>query len=136
MRYVFLLLLLTSFLFSYDNDDLKTLKTEKDCIACDLSNANLVGIDLKGADLSESDFSGADLSNANLVKTNFYDANLKGAKLVNANARFSNFKKADLSDTNSSGLVFKGSVLAYAKIINADFSVMRDCGILILEKPS
>ena len=40
---------------AYDEDDLKKLKTNKDCIKCDLSGAYLAGENLSYANLSFAD---------------------------------------------------------------------------------
>jgi hypothetical protein len=74
MKKVLLALLVLSAFASqgltFDEADLKKLKTTKSCPKCDLSNADLKGAKLKGADLS-----GADLSNINMG-----EADLRGAE--------------------------------------------------------
>lgn len=59
--------------WAFEADDLRRLITERSCRNCDLS-----GADLGGLDLSQGDFSGADFTFANLQETDFSGANLKG----------------------------------------------------------
>ena len=109
-----------SFLLAYDKDDLADLKKEHSCVGCDLKDANLSGMNLKGADISESDLSGVILE-----KANCYSANFDGAKLINTNARLANFKKANLSNVVAKGFVLKGAIVTYTKIVDANFSEAR-----------
>lgn len=97
----------------------------------DLSDANLMGVDLTGSDLSFSNFSncimqGADLSNCNLSSTNFKNAYLYRATVENsilANTDFTDsvlvsaiFYNQDLRTCTLEGADLKGTVLARANI--------------------
>ncbi len=112
-------------LSAFDKEDLEVLKKEKDCIACDLRDANLSGMYLEGSDLSEADLRGADLKNADLMYSNFYGANLQGTNLYQANARGANFSYANLTDANCSSMVFKKTKLIGTKFIKTDLSYAR-----------
>ena len=50
------------------------------CLRCDLSFANLRGIDLRGADLRGSDFRGADLRGTDLRDADLRWTDLRGAQ--------------------------------------------------------
>ena len=76
-------------------DQLQQLKETHKCASCDLTDAQLSGLQLQGADLS-----GANLSNATFYGTNLAGANLAGAVLNGANFRLANLGgalDADLS---------------------------------------
>lgn len=93
-------------------EDVQRLKTTKRCERCDLSGANLSGLDLSGAKVMDSDLTNANLSGANLVN----------AELMIANASRANFAKARLTNANLSGTVFVGANLSYADIRGANIS--------------
>ena len=74
---------------AYDEDDLKKLKANKDCIKCDLSGAylaeeNLSYANLSFADLTDANLDSADLERKKLVKENLKGENLKGENLIGA----------------------------------------------------
>ncbi|HMY70069.1 MAG TPA: pentapeptide repeat-containing protein, partial [Leptospiraceae bacterium] len=52
--------------YSYDPVDLEILKEQKSCPNCDLSGANLRGMQLQGADLTGAILSKADMFGTNL----------------------------------------------------------------------
>ncbi len=80
---------------AFNAQDMQKLNTTNKCGKCDLSGANLAGIDYYGANLS-----GANLSGANLKGTLFNDANLIGANLKGAATdKDTSFSGAKLSDT-------------------------------------
>ncbi|HOW55463.1 MAG TPA: pentapeptide repeat-containing protein [Syntrophorhabdaceae bacterium] len=96
-----MVLIIGSFMFlpgdglSFNPQDMQKLNTTNKCNNCDLSKANLAGIDLYGANLA-----GANLSGANLKGTIFGDADLNGANLQGATAdKETNFSGAKLSNT-------------------------------------
>ncbi len=92
----------------------------------DLSNANLIDVDLSGANLTQvnlrrtrrrvanlsranlswSDLSNADLRQSNLVDAELFEADLRGARLRNAN-----LKDAWLSDTKLQGTDFSYAIV-------------------------
>ncbi|MDE0920089.1 MAG: pentapeptide repeat-containing protein, partial [Arenicellales bacterium] len=73
------------------------------CIACDLSNIDLVGADLSGASLLNANLSGANLTSANLTSANLTNANLTNAKLSNANLKQAYINGADLASADLTG---------------------------------
>jgi uncharacterized protein YjbI with pentapeptide repeats len=80
----------------------------------DLTGANLVGVDLTGADLSGATLRYARLARANLSKTNLtnadmMDASLEDANLENANLEYSNLIGTNLSGANMTGVRLGGS---------------------------
>jgi len=68
-------------LFSHDGDSFKGL----DISHAELSEANMIQMDLRGANLSHADLSSADLRMANLSGANLSYTNLVGADLDGAN---------------------------------------------------
>ena len=83
----------------------KYTEGKRDFSRAELGNADLQGINLRGADLSYADLSeanlrganlrGTDLSYTDLSQANLSDADLRGALLISANLR-----DADLSGAN------------------------------------
>lgn len=90
-------------------EQLRQLLKTKSCQECDLSGANLsgldlsfaklVGADLRGANLTKANLSNADLTRANLTQANFSQANLTQAYLTNANLDRTNLLGALLTGT-------------------------------------
>ena len=70
---------------------------EVDWEACNLSDADLNGAELKRANLSGTDLSGADLTSAGLNRANLSGANLSGANMLHARLNDANLSGADLS---------------------------------------
>ncbi len=80
---------------SFNPQDMQKLNSTNKCKNCDLSKANLAGIDFYGANLSGANLSGADLKGAL-----FNDADLRGANLKGASTdKETNFSGAKLSNT-------------------------------------
>jgi len=93
-----ILILLASFVLSqsawaYDQAHLQRLLDTNSCPRCDLSNANLWGVDLTGANLR----------GANLKNTALAYANLKGADLTHTKWTTIFIAYANLTDTNIFG---------------------------------
>ncbi len=86
-------------------------KIEKDFSSANLSELNLVGVDLYGTNLNAAILDGANLSNADLRKANLNEAKLNGANLSNADLR-----KANLSNTHAIQTDFTGANLSGACI--------------------
>ncbi len=86
--------LFTGIGYGLDNAHLQRLNSTNKCEKCDLSNANLAGLDMYGANLA-----GANLAGANLAEASFNDANLTDANLTGANIKGTNFSGAKLSNT-------------------------------------
>jgi hypothetical protein len=83
------LMLVAGVVFAFDNAHLQKLNTTNKCEKCDLTNANLSGLDMYGANLA----------GANLADASFNDANLTDANLTGANIKGTNFAGAKLSNT-------------------------------------
>jgi uncharacterized protein YjbI with pentapeptide repeats len=92
------LFLIVSLLCAFDEKQVQQLKKTTKCQKCDLSNANLAGIDISYADLTSANLTGADLS-----KSTLYGANLTGAILKNANLSGANLFEADLTKADMTG---------------------------------
>lgn len=89
------------------------------CPACDLSGADLSGVNLGRADLSGAILIGANLSNAYLRYANLSNAILNAANLSGADFRFANLRNASLQGARiEEPAVFTGA--------NLDDTVMSD----------
>ena len=87
-----------------------------------LSDADLSGVDLRGANLKRADLTGTSLRDANLVGANFSEADLtradlRGARLVKADFYTARLFKATFSEADCSG-----TYLRRADAIEADFA--------------
>jgi len=111
-------------------DKLHRLRSTGACQFCDLSNAKLNGMNLRGLDLrnanfhlanlAESDLSGANLRNARLINTNLTDSNLQKAVLDNASLTNAILHRANLTDANLIETDLTYSVLTYADFQGAN----------------
>lgn len=81
-----------------DPEHVARLKETRNCVRCDLSEA-----DLSGMSLPKSDLTGADLTGTKMYKVDLTEADLSYANLTNA----------DLTGANLTGA--KGAVLTSAK---------------------
>ena len=99
------LCIITSTAEAFDPDDLKRLKETGLCKGCDLSKANLSGMNLQNAILADANLSNANLSGANLIT----------ATLTKAILRSANLTAADLFQTT-----LTNADLRHAKLINAE----------------
>jgi len=62
LRFLFVIFLLSpSLSFGFDQSDLDKLKATNECVGCDLSYANLMGVNLSGAVLTRVNFEGVNL---------------------------------------------------------------------------
>ena len=102
-----------------DDTDLEALVqrlTEtKECIGCNLENAELAGIDLSRANLE-----GANLEGANLEGTNLQAAYLMGVNLKNANLSGADLGGAILPLSRLQNATLKGTGLQAANLHGAD----------------
>ena len=109
---VILVLWICSFqIFAFDREDLDQLLRTNECSDCDLSQANLIGMNLRGADLSDANLQGANLRGAALMFADLSDANLVGANLSRANLYATNLDDADLYGANLYGARFCNTVM-------------------------
>ena len=90
--------------FGYDQKDVDKLKKYNSCIHCDLTGANLSGMNLVSANLSSANLSYANLSGANLNYSILKGANLENANLENARLVGSNLENIHLCGANINGI--------------------------------
>ena len=93
-----LLLIKSNSLYAFNESHLKRLTSQNECKFCDLS-----GADLRGVNLTRADLRGANLTGADLVKANLKDANLKEANLERANLLLANLTGTNLMLANLKG---------------------------------
>jgi hypothetical protein len=93
---------------------LRQLLDTNRCPGCDLRDAQLEGVSLRGADLSEANLQGANLRNADLRYANFRSANLSEAILIAADLEAANFSQANLREVDIRGANLKDAVLTGA----------------------
>lgn len=87
-------------------ENLEELKRTNVCTKCDLSGANLAGMNLQ---------------HANLLLTNLSEANLSGANLSGADLGYANLEFTNLSEANLTGANLEGALsLHTAKLEGAD----------------
>ena len=93
-----------------------------------LEDANLEGMDFKGADLSNTNLKGANLAGADLEGVNLTKANLEGT-----NFRYSNLRGADLRGVNTLGAEFTCADLRGAKFEYSCLPLWLWCGAKVDE---
>jgi len=71
-------------------------------VGADLTNANLNGARLKNVRLNEARLSGASLINVDLDSANLSDADLRGANLINARMRSADLRGTQMADAQLS----------------------------------
>ncbi|MEM7797322.1 MAG: pentapeptide repeat-containing protein, partial [Cyanobacteria bacterium P01_C01_bin.118] len=71
------------------------------CKNCDLSDANLAGLDLRDANLQGANLSGANLTATQLIRANLKDANLQNTLLLSTDLTGANLQAADLTNAHS-----------------------------------
>ena len=113
---------------AFDPAHLQKLKDTNECMACDLTGANLnrqilLETNLSGADLSGADLSGAALLEATLIEANLSGANLSGAlmfevDLTDADLIGADLTGADLSGTDLGRVTMKGVILCNTTMPN------------------
>jgi uncharacterized protein YjbI with pentapeptide repeats len=87
-------------LHAADTAQVEQLKNTRACSGCDLTDAQLGGLQLQRSDLTAANLSGAHLYMANLRNANLTGASLVGADLTAANLEGA--KGADLSGATTS----------------------------------
>ena len=80
--------------------NVKQLLKTNECEGCDLSDANLIGADLRLAKLKDADLSGANLNRADLRRADLYAADLSNANLQSANMQNADLKHAIMRDAD------------------------------------
>lgn len=89
-----------SHVVSADDAAEQKLKATRQCVGCELINADLTGAALAGADLTDADLRGASFYGANLTNATFTNANLAGANFTNANLRGARGASLSLAQTD------------------------------------
>lgn len=117
----FIALLGTSWGIYWYNLPINQLLRTRECLDCDLQNAQLVDANLKsanlsGANLSNAKLQGAYLANANLESANLESANLSGAYLQDANLSNGNLSGANLEGVNLENAALQGVNLQGANL--------------------
>ncbi len=102
---------------AFNQQELETVLSGKDCVGCDLSGADLVARDLSNIVLRNSNLSQAKLGFANLKNADLSGANLSGAELFSAFLYSANLRKANLQ-----GAVLMDSYLHKADLGGANLS--------------
>lgn len=98
----------------------------------DLSNAELIGVDLPGANLTKANLSGARLRAADLSKTILYWSDLRRADLRQTNLVDAELYEADLRCARLRNANLKNAWLSDTKLQGTDFSyAIVDGGTLI-----
>ncbi|MBD1938284.1 serine/threonine-protein kinase [Microcoleus sp. FACHB-68] len=101
------------------------LLERKECILCDLRNAELRGADLKNAYLMRANLRDANLMEAYLMGANLMEAYLMGANLMRANLEdaYLDFAQLDYADLRGANLI--GAKLMGANLIGANLEDVR-----------
>ncbi|MEM8546203.1 MAG: pentapeptide repeat-containing protein [Cyanobacteria bacterium P01_H01_bin.119] len=90
--------LLSSVAIAADPADIQQLLQTNSCENCDLSEANLRGLDLQNAQLQGANLQGAWLNFSDLSRANLRQANLQGAEISGTIFQGANLQEADLTD--------------------------------------
>jgi uncharacterized protein YjbI with pentapeptide repeats len=112
---------------AFDKASLDSLKGARKCPECDLTHADLYGVNLSraeliSADLSNANLSGTNLSRAELSRANFTGANLTGANLAGADLAAVNLSQANLIHALLSGANLTGAGLGSADLTGANLA--------------
>ena len=107
----FILASLSWHVFAFSEDDLAKLKATKNCLGCDLTQANLTGADLSNANLTGAKLHKANLHGTNLTKTDLTGAALNGADLTGAKLESANLTGARLYRANLTGAIFCETIM-------------------------
>lgn len=94
----------------------------KQCVRCDLRNADLRGKSLNRAKLTGAYLVGARLGGASLVRANLNGVHMAGADLAGANLERVNFAGADLSRVNLTRARLQGARLSRARLSGASLA--------------
>ncbi len=89
--------LVSGALHAFEQADMARVKATYRCPGCDLSDANLTGMNLAYADLSKANLRRAKLAGVQLGQANLSGANLSGADLTGAKLYMANLTGANLS---------------------------------------
>ncbi len=107
---------------AFDQADIEKLKEVNRCESCDLSGADLTGVNLAYAELPKADLSHANLAGVQLGQANLSGANLSGADLTGAKLNMANLKEANLSGARLPEARLYRAELDGANLSGADLS--------------
>ena len=107
----FLTLCLTSPVRAANTEDINQLLTNNFCVTFLWKPCDLSGADLRGVQINEANLSGANLRGANLEGAKLKNANLAGADLTQANLVNTELVGIDLSRANLTEADLSGSRL-------------------------
>ncbi|MBU4119648.1 MAG: pentapeptide repeat-containing protein, partial [Proteobacteria bacterium] len=93
------------------SSEVERLLAQNGCPGCNLSGADLVGLNLNRANLAGANLSGANLEGASLKTADLASANLSRANLKGANFAGADLYKADLTGAILTGTDFEGAYL-------------------------
>ncbi len=100
-------------------------RSEHPGILPDLTNADLAGMDLKGANLSLSRLVMADLRGTSLIQADLIGTFAMGADFSNACLVGANLSTGNFTDSNLQHADMRGSVLIFTNFTIADLSMAR-----------
>ena len=106
---------------AYSPTDLQTLLSSNKCVGCDLSGVDLSQKQLVNVDLQAANLIGANLARTNLTNANLGGANLTGANLTNANFTNAVLQVASLVNVNFTSTNLTRTDLSYANLVNTNF---------------
>ena len=97
-------------------------KAGADCPGCNLFQADMSGVELKGRNYSRARLRQSDMTMAVLGQANFTGADLRDVNAYAGVFSSSNFSGADLTNSSWVGAHFGGANLRGAKLSGANFS--------------
>ncbi len=112
---------------AFEQADLIRVKAIYRCPGCDLSDANLTGINLAYADLSKANLSRANLAGVQLGQAKLIGANLAGADLTGARLFMANLTGANLSGARLLEAKFYKTLLDGADLSDAVWVDGKKC---------
>ena len=118
------LLLTSAIARAEDPAHVKQLLETGQCQSCnlvnaDLTDAHLIGADLRNANLTNANLTGANLEGADLTGATLVDANLRRAYFTHADLRWANLTRTNLQDSVAYRADTRWAVLRDNNILNA-----------------
>jgi len=116
------LLLMPGLARAFKQADLERVKALYHCPGCDLSDADLTGVNLAYANLSGANLSGANLAGVQLSQSNLTGADLSGADLTGAKLYMALLSGANFTNARLTEARLYNAVLGKANLSGADLS--------------
>ena len=107
---------------AFHQADLERVKALYRCPGCNLTDADLTGVNLAYADLRKADLSRANLAGVQLGQANLTDADLTGANLTGAKFYMADLTGANLTGANLTGAKFYNAILSNTNLSEANLS--------------